>query len=259
MTWATQQRIIIISILLLVFGALAAVTLIATLHKTPSCTDGIQNQEEAGIDCGSPCAYLCTAQVQAPVTLFTRVLSPVPGRADVVALITNSNLYAAAKNVHYTVELYGSDHSLVKTVEGTMDLPPASGVEGGRFLVFIPSAAITTVPVTTANLTTDLSSVHWYTLTTDPRIVPDVGSYLLTNEAVAPRISAILSNPTARPLTGIKTFVAIYDAANNVLAASQTIVPSIPPQGSAQAPFTWNAPFAAPITRVDVVPVIPLP
>ncbi len=258
MNWATQRRIIIGSIIALVFLALLAVTLIATLYETPSCTDNTKNQDEQGIDCGGSCAYLCAAQTQPPVTLFTRALSQVPGRTDVIAAVSNPNLTAAAKNVRYTITLFGESRTPVHTVSGMLDLPPAKS-EGGNLFVFFPTAFTDTRAIASANLEIDAATIRWFRMETDPRIIPEVRSYTLSNEFTSPRIETTLTNPSPRPLTNIKVVASVYDGAGNVLGASQTVLPNIPAQGSAPAVFTWNAPFNASVTRVEIQPVIALP
>ncbi len=259
MNWATERRIVIMTILFLVVAALAAVTLIATLHDTPSCTDGVQNQDETGVDCGGSCAYLCFAAQQAPATIFTRALSETPGRTDVIAAVLNKNIFAAAKDVRYTLTLYGDDLAVLATREGVLDLPPAGSAEGGRVLVYVPALFSGTTRVKSANLAIDTASIRWFDLSEDSRIIPSVGNFTLTRETTAPRISVVLANPSTRTIANLKTLVAVYDAAGNVLAASQTVVTAIPPQGSAEAVFTWNEPFAAPVSRIEVVPLVPLP
>jgi len=258
MNWAGQRRIIIVSIIALVGVVILAVTLIATLYESPSCTDKKQNQDEQGIDCGGSCAYLCTSATQPPVTLFTRAFSPFPGRTDIAAVVTNQNLTSAAKNVPYAITLYGAERTPVKVVSGTLDMPPAGSIEGGRFLVFVPSAFAGTERIASADLEVDASAIRWFRMEKDFRTVPRVGSYTLTNEFASPRITTTLENPIAKPLTNVKVVIGVYDAAGNMLAASQTIVPTIPAQGKAGAVFTWNAPFDGSVARVEIQPVIPL-
>ena len=124
MSWAARRKLLITLIVGAVIVAFITVVLIATLAQTPSCTDGVQNQGEAGIDCGGPCPYLCTAQEQPPTILFTTALTNAAGRTDIVASIENKNVSAAAKSIPYTVTLYGAKQLILQTVSGMLDLPP---------------------------------------------------------------------------------------------------------------------------------------
>ena len=134
MSWASRRQLIIFSLVGIVSVAVFAVLTFVVVYKAPSCSDGVQNQGEAGIDCGGPCPYLCTDQMHAPVVLFTKTLSQVLGRTDVIASVQNTNMTAAAKRVPYTVTLYGDHQVLLKEVTGTVDLPPFSTVP-----IFVPN------------------------------------------------------------------------------------------------------------------------
>src|SRR3989344_1263580 len=98
MSWAARRRFFI----LLIVGAVAVAFLttigIAIFYNAPSCTDNKQNQDEAGVDCGGACSYLCIEQQLPPTVLFTKAIKNGDGRVDVVALIENKNSSAAAKD-----------------------------------------------------------------------------------------------------------------------------------------------------------------
>src|SRR3989344_2953978 len=99
MTWAGERRLIVLSILGAILVAFIVIILIATFYKSPTCTDGVRNQNEQGIDCGGSCSYLCTANEEPPTVLFTKAIPSGVGRLDVVALVENKNATAAAKDV----------------------------------------------------------------------------------------------------------------------------------------------------------------
>ena len=254
MSWAARRRFLILLLIGAVVLAIAAVTLIATLHHTPSCTDGIQNQGEQGIDCGGPCPYLCSALEQAPTVLFTKAIPNGTGRTDVVAEVVNKNADAAAKGVAYTITLYDASHAFVQSVSGTLDLPPATSVS-----VFVPGVASGNQVVASAFLSVQASSIAWFKQSGDPRLLPKISNVTAGGTPDAPRVEAVLTDPSTTPLTQVKVIALVKDDAGNVIAASQTILPTIPGQGSATATFTWGAPFPGNPATIDVEPVIPLP
>jgi hypothetical protein len=254
MSWASRRRFIILSII----GGAALVLLVLvyffTLHKAPSCSDGIQNQTETGIDCGGACAYLCTADVQSPTVLFTKAIPNGTGRTDVIASVENVNATAGAKQVPYTLDLYGANQVLVKEVTGTLDLPPSSSVP-----VFIPGITSGNQSVVRAFLTIAGSAPKWYVVTNDSRIVPVVSNTKLGGSPSSPRIDAMLTNSSVSILSDVRAVAMVRDESGEVIAASQTIVPAIPPQGQSTATFTWNSPFSKTPASIEIVPVIPLP
>jgi len=252
MSWAARRRFIILFIIGATAVAFLTVVLIATFTKAPSCSDGAQNQGEAGIDCGGPCAYLCTAQMQPPKVLFTRALSNGAGRTDIIALVENKNA-AVAKNILYKVQV-SAGKFVIQEVSGTLDLPPGATVP-----VFIPGIFSGTQKVATAFLTIDSSSLRWFSIDTRSRVVPLVSGPKQTGTPDAPRIEAILTNPGAVALANVRVVVLVRNASADVIAASETIVPVIRAQDTATAIFTWNNAFSDMHASIEVVPIIPLP
>jgi len=254
MNWAARRRFVILLIIGAVVVAFAATVLIATFSETPTCSDGVQNQDETGVDCGGSCAYLCVADTLPPTVLFTQAFANGVGGTDVVASVENKNAGAAAKDVPYRVTLYGVGQSLIQEVTGTLDLPPSTSVP-----VYVPGIASGKQTVTQAFLTIDPSSPKWYALTAAQRSVPGVSNITLGGTTAAPRVEAVLTNSTVNIFTNVRVIVLVHDAQKDVIAASQTIVSLIPAQGQAAATFTWSRAFSDTPTSIEVVPVIPLP
>lgn len=245
-------------IILLIIGGVFAVILAAVLfslfYKAPSCVDGIQNQGEQGIDCGGPCANLCTAGQDAPTVLFTKAIPNGVGRTDVLAYVENKNAAAAAKAVPYTITLYGADQSLIQQIGGTVDVPPASTVP-----VFVPGVASGKQIVTAAFLTIDSSTITWYSYKESRAFPLYDNDATLSNATTAPRIDATISNSSAMPVQNVRVVAAVRDAAGSIIAASATIIPAIGGQSRAQATFTWNQPFSGTAASIEIIPLVQLP
>lgn len=254
MSWAARRRFLILLVVGAVIVAFITVVLTATFYTTPSCTDGVQNQAEVGIDCGGSCPYLCATQVQPPTVLFTKALENGAGRTDVGASVENKNANAAAKDVPYRITLYGVNQSLIQEVTGILDLPP-----GAKVPIYVPGVTSGKQKVVNAFLDIAPSSLHWFTMVADSRIVPLVSNTTESSTSDAPRIEAILANPSAVALTNVRAIVFVHGASGDIIAASQTVVPVIPAQGRATATFTWNSAFPNAPTSIEVVPIIPLP
>ena len=252
MSWASRKRLMIIGSAVAVLIVVGAGTAFAVLYHAPSCADRKQDQSEDGIDCGGPCQTLCTASVVPPVVRFVRPLTPVSGRTDVIAYLENKNASAVVHGAQYTIELYGVDNSLVAKKQGTVDLPPSALIP-----IFVPGFFSGYQPVSRAFLSFDESSLVWMRATGAAPTVPIAGNIQLAAGS-PPRITATLTNPSATPLYNEKVVVTIFDAAGNVIGASQTVIPTIPAQGTAPAVFTWNEPFPGTPVKIEVVPVLTL-
>ncbi|MBA3789249.1 hypothetical protein H0X32_02550 [Patescibacteria group bacterium] len=250
MNWAAKRRTLIEIILLACGGGIIAIVLVATFYKTPSCMDTKQNQGELGIDCGGPCAYACTVDETPPAARFVRAVSSEPGRTDAIAYIDNTNADAGALNASYTIEFYGPTEALIGRKTGTINVPPSTTVP-----LFLSNLYSGSEPVSQAFLTFDQTSLKWLRAAQKPIVpVPDA---IQIQDGPTPRITARLTNPTAHILYNISVVATVFDASDNAIAASQTLVPQLPSQGSAPLIFTWNAPFAGTPARVEILPAAP--
>lgn len=251
--WAKRRKRTILLIVGVVVVAVVTIILTAVLYKAPSCSDNKQNQDEAGVDCGGSCAYRCTTQEIDPTVLFALPLRNSAGRTDLIASVENKNTDAAAKKVSYSAKLYTSDVSFIREVTGTLDLPPRTTVP-----IYIPGIA-SGVAVARVVFSIDTRAVKWYTMAVDPRIVPVVSHSTLGGTQAAPRVEAELTNSSITTLSNVHAIVMIHGTSGNIIAASETILPTIPAQGQATALFTWNEAFPGTPSRIQVEPVIPLP
>ena len=227
---------------------------IATFYQAPSCTDGVVNGDEADIDCGGSCTYLCAAQMQSPTVLLTKTFENGAGRTDAIALVENKNPNAAAKDVPYRITFYGVNQLLIQEVTGTLDLPP-----GATEPVYVSGIVSGKQKVVNAFLDIAPSSLRWFTFVPDTRMVPIVSKTIQVGAPDAPRIEATLTNPGVTVLTNVQVIVFVRSENKDIIAASKTIVPSIPAQGQATATFTWNSSFPRPPVTIEVAPIIPLP
>jgi hypothetical protein len=254
MPWAARRRLIISILVGALVVAFLALISIATFYKTPSCSDGVQNQGEAGIDCGGSCAYLCSTETLPPTVLFTKALISGTGRTDIVASIENKNPHAVAKAVPYRVQIYGPDRLPIGVQTGSIDLPPGATVP-----VFLAGIATGKQPVASAFLEIDPAALKWVATGSDPRVVPTVSGTVQSGSPEAPRIEVTLKNGSVSALSNVRVIVFVRDVRREIIAASQTIVPFIGAQSSATATFTWNSAFPAAAASIEAVPIIPLP
>ena len=189
-----------------------------------------------------------------PTVLFTKALQNGEGRTDVIAEVENKNIGVAAKSVPYRLTLYGSGQALIQQVTGAIDLPP-----GGRVPVFVAGIASGKQTVTGVFLDIASSAPQWFALAQAPRVIPQVGTPTPSGLGSAPRVEVLLMNPSTLRLSNVRAVILVRDASREVIAASQTVLPLLPPQGQAKATFTWNDPFRSAPASFEVVPIIPLP
>lgn len=253
MSWAAARRALIIGIILVAVLAVVGIIAFLTLHKAPSCTDGLQNEDERGVDCGGSCAYLCSADVAAPVISFVRDLRLPNGRTDVIAYLENPNSTAAARAVPFTITLYGPDRVVIAEKQGVVDLPPRGA---GATPVYVPNFFSGSQEVAQAFLDIDETGLLWSRYE-DKRLLPVIDDPELEG-ADAPRVRVGVENPHATALRNVRLVVTVFDGEGNAIGASQTVIAELLPGARTEAVFTWNAPFVGTPSVVDVKSVIPL-
>lgn len=251
LTWSQRRRFAIIGTAVSIGILLLAGVVFAVMYDVPSCMDGKQNQDEAGVDCGGSCAYLCKADVQAPRVTLARAIPNAAGRTDAVAYIENRNQNAEAKSAAYTVELYDDQGRSVAVRRGMIDLSARSIVP-----LFVPAIAQGIYTGTKVFVTFD-DSLKWRNV--------EEGSATLSVRSVEiipgdrPRVRAMLGNDSPQTLYNRTVVATVLASDGTAVAASQTVVREIKPQGAFEAVFTWNEPFPEGALRAEVraVPVLP--
>lgn len=250
--WSDRQRAYTIAAFVAMGLMLISGILIVSLYRTPSCSDGIMNQDEAGVDCGGACAFLCPHQIVAPRNTLERAVVHANGRIDVVAYIENRNQTAATRGARYVAEVFDTTGTLLGSKEGVLDLPPKSVVP-----LYIPNIA-TGTNVGQAFITF-ADGLKWQTA--DAIESPFVISQKQILSQDTTRVRAVVENRSPETKGNIQLVAVLYMLNGDVAAASQTVVRSLPAYGSTEVVFTWNELFSLSLLRPDpeitIVPVLP--
>lgn len=250
MDWAHKREWTVIAVLAAFAIAVLAIISFAVFYHTPTCTDGKQDGNETGVDCGGSCSTVCSAQAQSASVRFARVLAQ-SGRQDLIAYIDNPNTDAYARNADLLVDIYRQDgHVLEKHAY----IPLLANSATPLFIPDIANAEVQQAFVSFAS-----GSPQWTKGTGGSESMPKASNIVVGGTPNAPTVTAIVTNPTAYPENNVPFIASVFAADGTIVAASQTVVPTIPPQGSAQAVFTWNEAFSEPYARVDIIPVLALP
>jgi hypothetical protein len=250
MDWAKHRQWMVITVLVAVGVAAVVILGFAIFYKTPTCTDGKKDGDETGIDCGgSSCSTVCTAEAQPATIRFARTLMQ-SGRSDLIAYIDNPNTKAFAKDVHFNIDIYRQDGHVLQR-HATLSLPPNSSTP-----LFSPGISTEAVQQVFVSFVTGYPV---WVRSGDNSNAPKASNILIGSTTTHPHIVATITNQTAYPESNVPLIATVFAEDGSVIAASQTVIPTLPAQGSAQAIFTWNEPFSAPYGRIDVVPLIALP
>lgn len=249
-SWGSQRQ----SLVLLVFFALllgfASLVYFAYFKPVPTCSDGLQNQAELGIDCGGECTKVCESEVSPLITFWTRVFLVSDGEYDAAALIENSNAGYGIRNLTYTFKAYDRENVLVFEKRGTTFVN-----EKERFVIVEPRVkADNRTPV---RAIVEFEEINWERLGSRERPNVTLENKILSLEP-RPRLSAELLNESPKEWRDIVAGAVILDADNNAIGVSSTHVDVLPRGERASLVFTWPRAFdGIPVTH-EIYPRINL-
>ncbi len=252
MGWGSRMKTLYISgvviILLLVVGV---PVYFKYFNKPPSCFDGIQNQDEVGVDCDGVCSLLCPYESRDPLITFQRLYEANPGVYTALALLENPNQGVFAREISYVFKIYDKDNILLFEIPGTTFIPP-----GREFPVF--ASPILTGNRTAAKETFAITSnIPWEKGEwKEPAI--EIANVLNEEVNGLSRISADIVNREVYALRDMQVVAVVYDDTGNARQASATILNYVSPQDKAKVVFTWARPFNFDVAKITVIPR-PLP
>ncbi len=232
---------------LAVFGALLWFGYRAVV-PAPTCTDGVQNGSEDGLDCGvSACGVLCAAPVLPLTVAPAQILSAGSG-SDVLVRIDNSNPLYGASRIEYTLTVSDASGAIIATRRGTTYANPAQP----RYLLFsFPSPLGVGV---SAKLAIDEGSVQWSALTIDAKgdIQFGVRNELFSPASASIQYQAAVLNRSKFTFDSVDVIVLVYDQRGTIVGANSTVQRTLA-SGESRA-FSMQWPFAvAGATRVEAI------
>ncbi len=249
-SWSRTRKRIIFSIVLFVLLILVGVPLFFLTYRAPSCTDGRQNGDETGIDCGGSCQRLCAPE-SLPLLIKgdPRILTVATSTYEVVTLLENPNSSAGISRARYIFKLFSAGGLVpVKSIEGIAYIPPNTS-----FAVFEGPFSIEEGSVPTrATIEWDEATLVWdRTVAPSPNV--EIRSKTLTRADSAPRLEVVLMNPTLESMKNLDLTAILSDEMGNVFSASITFVGILDPGQTTQAIFTWPGPLPQEPVEIQVL------
>ncbi len=220
-------------------------------RPAPSCTDGVRNQNETGVDCGGVCGA-CSVHIAAKDLVIegSWVIDGVDGTVDAVAQITNPNNLYGAQRISYAFVLHGEGDTIVAEKKGTTFALPAETkyiVEPG---IEIPSEA----RVVRAEFRID-SAVDWVLFDgyQKPRIIVLNKRYELSSSSTEySRVSGLVRNESPFDFARIWIKVVLRDATGTPLAIHRTHMDVMNSGDERAFSLPWPRKFSGEVASVDV-------
>ena len=250
--WSTKRKFLYIGIvggLLLVWFV---IFVLPDLQNPPSCTDGIQNGKEFGVDCGGDCPRFCSAQALDLVNRWSRVFRVVPGRYNIVAMVENQNVDAAISEIDYEFRLYDEDNVFVGRRTGSTYILPnnktaifESGVITGDRVPARTDFAFTQTPLW---LQTPREYANSFSVT--------ASNIRMQDSFTNPTLTATIKNNSQFGIFDFDVIAVLYNQENNVIAVSRTFVEELDQSEEYGVFFTWQDSFSEEPVRIEILPQV---
>lgn len=249
-SWASRRQM---SYLGIAFGAIALVVgifLIPVFFQPNSCTDGKQNQDEVGVDCGGSCSTLCQQQVTDLIIRWSRALETSPGMYDVIALIENPNLRGGIKEISYSFKLHDKNNILITQRDGK------TFVNANETFVIIENGIITKERILARTFFTFEETSSW---TSDAEEVPQLVVLNKSFELRKPnsRMTATVVNRSFFTVEDIVISALLFDEGNTIIGASKTVIDhlgKVDKDGSRDISFIFPHKLIKIPARIEILP-----
>ncbi len=255
-SWAKQRQLIygtiVIISLLIVIGL---PTYFLFFNRAPTCSDGKQNGDETGIDCGGSCSSIRVCQgdvLPEPILLWTRAFPVGGGSNNLVAYVQNPNVGYTAEPIPYIFAVYDSANILLGTREGLAYVPPVR-----TFPIF--EGVFTTGDRVPAKVSFNfIEPAVWKKHNSVKSELTILEDRLRTDLQSGPRVDADIQNETIDTFRDIEVVAIIYDELGNAQASSRTKVDVLFGNERKGLVFTWPKPFDFEVSKIEIVPKLPI-
>lgn len=207
----------------------------------PTCSDGVQNGREEGVDCGAvACGVLCPSPVKALENIEPLIIKTGAGGYDVLAHLENPNGAYGASRVDYELVVRDAAGSVLASRRGFTYVNPAQP----RYLLF-PFQSLPATPAK-AELSFVPADVEWGALTIDGA---GVVQFAVRGEQFSPasgsvQYTANVLNRSRFDFNEVDVTVLLYDRAGVVVGANTTIIRTLIAGEERAISVAW--PFAVP-------------
>ncbi len=234
--WAIRRRLAIVGIIVAFFSVTVIIPYAYTHREIPTCSDGKQNQEEHGVDCGGPCSIFCKAEAKELDVIWTKVFPIRTGQYDVVAYVENPNFEIGIQKFNYTTRLYDDAGLVIASRDSEGFARPSE-----RFVLFT-GGLLTGDKVAKAGSIEVNQNFDWVSTVKSPTLFSVTDKELVSADQ-KPKLTAAIQNLTPDLYRYIDVSAIIYDSKNNPIGVSNTTVEKLDGGGTQNLIFTWPHAF----------------
>jgi hypothetical protein len=219
------------------------------LMPKPTCSDGKQNQNEQGIDCGGVCQKQCEKKLEAQDLIIKEKSFVFGGQGtyDVMARVSNPNNELGAASFSYTFTLKGADGSVLATRSGTSFILPVESkyvIETGLATAQAP-----------AEISVSVSTPQWTEFFGYEK--PELNIYqqrydLISSGVGFSEADGLVRNESNFDFDTIKVNVVLRDANGNPVAFNSTEINTINAGEERDFRLLWPVNFPGSVQNVEM-------
>ncbi len=236
--WSAKRRILYGGGFVLVCAAVAGLLFFRFFYQAPSCSDGLQNGSEIGVDCGGVCATLCSNQTLSPIIHWAKAFNVLGDVYNLAAYVENPNADSENPQASYSFKVYDAGNILIAERVGQTSLP-----KNKKIIIFEPGLTIKNkIPKRV-----DFEFTNFAPWQKDESVDPSISVTYSPLQATTttPRVSGTVTNTSLQNLDkGLELSVLVLDSNGNAIAVSRTFTDPMPKKTSQDFVFTWPQPFS---------------
>lgn len=248
MNWAVKRRLQYLGGIFGVFLVVLFIFLYPIIFKKPTCTDGKQNGDETGIDCGGSCSLMCKENTSDPVILWSRAFNIVGNTYNLMAFVENQNRNSAIENISYEFKMYDVNNRLIGRRQGSTFIPPNK-----QFAIFEPSFDAGQAELKTVSFEFTPPFVWIKKEPTLNTLQVYVDNIEMGTDKKSPSLSARIRNDSIYSIPPFEVSVILYDENHNAINVSKTVKDSLSSGTSTSVFFTWPGALASIPATEDVL------
>jgi len=244
-----KKQTIIIAIFLAIF-LLFIFVMYSWLRPTQTCSDGKQNQNEEGVDCGGVCGKKCEVKVITEVTVLESgfVPSGVVNSYDVYARIANPNNVFGSSGFQYEFTLKDSAGQIIATKKGSNYMLP------GETKYVVENNLVTDqTPDSVEFVATNSTWVEFKDQYEKPRLKVVNKQYNPISSGVGfSEVLGLLKNESPFDFSLISLKIILKDSADKVVALNLTEMRTVKSGENRDFRAVWFSRFLGEVLNVEV-------
>jgi hypothetical protein len=239
------RRLVIASIFLAVFALLGYGTRQLT-QAPPTCTDGIKNGNEEGVDCGQfACQNYCEPDLDPPQIVSTKLIKAEMDDYDFVAQILNEHKDFGASEVSYELSLINAEGKELLKREGLFYILP-----GQTKYLILPHL---TTETTVADIKFDIKTAKWQKIDSleGMNLVVRREDFMPGREA---NLDAVIFNDSDFDFDTVDIDVILRNPNGDIIAVNKSELNTVKARTERSFRATWPFQIPGSVDKIEIFP-----